>query len=419
MPVVKIENLFKSYNFDHLSKKNSYVSLRDKITEIFTSPAGFFCSKRKNDLFWVLKDINLEIEKGEVLGIIGANGAGKSTLLKILSRITPPTKGRVVLKGSFASLLEVGTGFHPELTGRENIYLNSSILGMQKKEIDRKIENIVEFSGIKEFLDMPVKHYSSGMYVRLAFSVAAHTDPDILFIDEVLAVGDAEFQKKCIGKMNDISRSAGKTIIFVSHDMSAVQNLCNRCILLESGIIKKIGEPKDVISYYLDHSQNPEIRINERKDRTGNGKIKILDIKYSSNGERKNNTFLSGNPSEIIMEYSSQELISQDIITVYLSIDTIYGQRISTLCNSYTGELFTGLPREGKLICKFPILPLAKGEYIVSTTVKINNETVDNIYNASRFFVENGCFYKNNSFDLNKPGRGPVLINHNWSIKEK
>ena len=211
-------------------------------------------ASRHDDFIWALKDINFEVQQGEVLGIIGKNGAGKSTLLKLLSRVTAPTSGNIKVKGRIASLLEVGTGFHPELTGRENIYLNGAILGMTKTEIRNKFDEIVDFSGVVKYIDTPVKRYSSGMYVRLAFAVAAHLEPEILIVDEVLAVGDAEFQKKAIGKMQDVSRNDGRTVLFVSHNMTAVKNLCKSGILLNDGSIKFSGEIERVVDFYLSDS---------------------------------------------------------------------------------------------------------------------------------------------------------------------
>jgi lipopolysaccharide transport system ATP-binding protein len=201
--------------------------------------------------FWALKDVSFEVERGEALGIIGRNGAGKSTLLKVLSRITEPTRGRVVLRGRVASLLEVGTGFHPELTGRENIHLNGAILGMARAEIRRKFDEIIAFAGVEKFIDTPVKRYSSGMYVRLAFAVAAHLQPDVLVVDEVLAVGDAEFQQKCLGKMDEVSRGEGRTVLFVSHNLSIIEKLCKRCIWLDGGFVREIGSAAAVIKGYL------------------------------------------------------------------------------------------------------------------------------------------------------------------------
>ncbi len=239
-PIIKIENLGKKYM---IGAKERYYSLRDSFTNIFKK-------KQSKKEFWALKNINLEIKKGEILGIIGTNGSGKSTLLKVISRITPPTTGRVGIKGKVAALLEIGTGFHQELTGRENIFLSAAILGMSRTEITEKFDQIVEFSEISQFLDTPVKRYSSGMYVRLAFSIAAHLDPDILIIDEVLAVGDINFQKKCLGRMSEIGQS-DRTVLFVSHNMMAVKSLCGRAIWLDKGKIIMDGKAEEVVDQYI------------------------------------------------------------------------------------------------------------------------------------------------------------------------
>lgn len=250
---IKVEGLGKQYRLGVTREK--YYSLRDSIMNTIKSPFRKFSrisgkAGRENEMFWALKDVSFEVKHGEVLGIIGKNGAGKSTLLKILSRITEPTEGRVKLFGRVGSLLEVGTGFHPELTGRENIYLSGAILGMRKSEISRKFDEIVDFAGIEKFLDTPAKRYSSGMYVRLAFAVAAHLDPEILLVDEVLAVGDVEFQKKCLGKMGEVAKG-GRTIFFVSHNMVAITSLCSRAILLDAGTKAMDGPPQDVVNHYL------------------------------------------------------------------------------------------------------------------------------------------------------------------------
>ncbi|MCX6754453.1 MAG: ABC transporter ATP-binding protein [Candidatus Nomurabacteria bacterium] len=260
-PIITVKNIGKKYNINH--QKGGYITLRDIITNAFKNPFSFLKTKTKNilgietkEIFWALKDVNFEVMKGEVIGIIGRNGAGKSTLLKILSQITPPTTGEIRINGTVGSLLEVGTGFHPELTGRENIFLNGAILGMKKKDIAKKFDEIVKFADIEKFLDTPVKYYSSGMYVRLAFSVAAHMDTDILIIDEVLAVGDAEFQKKCLGKMEDITQKEGRTILFVSHDIKAIKQLCNKTIQIGNGQIINFGETENVVEKYLSISND-------------------------------------------------------------------------------------------------------------------------------------------------------------------
>ena len=257
--VIRVENLGKKYIIDHQQEGRSYKSLRDVIAEGAQSLLSPFQNSKskiqnpKHEEFWALKDVSFEIKQGDRVGIIGRNGAGKSTLLKLLSRITEPTEGRIQMNGRVASLLEVGTGFHPELTGRENIYLNGAILGMSRVDIKRKFDEIVAFAEVEKFLDTPVKRYSSGMYVRLAFAVAAHLEPEILIVDEVLAVGDAAFQKKCLGKMEEVGKE-GRTVLFVSHQMDMIRALCDRCILLNKGSILSDSYPSEVIETYLDAS---------------------------------------------------------------------------------------------------------------------------------------------------------------------
>lgn len=260
-PIIKVEGLGKKYIISH-EKTGGYVALRDVISR----KAKGIVKRSTNELppkeeFWALKDVNFEIKQGEAVGIIGRNGAGKSTLLKILSRITEPTTGRVLINGRVASLLEVGTGFHPELTGRENIFLNGAILGMGRAEIRRKFDEIVDFSGVEKFLDTPVKRYSSGMYVKLAFSVAAHLEPEVLVVDEVLAVGDAEFQKKCLGKMDEVSKGEGRTVLFVSHQMGMIAQLCNHSMLLNAGKMVMMDETSHVINAYLRGSDYENVYI--------------------------------------------------------------------------------------------------------------------------------------------------------------
>ena len=275
--IIKAEHVGKSYFIGH-QRQQGYTALRD----VLAQKAKGFAKGIKNTLsgkqlidgieieeFWALQDVNFEIKQGEAVGIIGRNGAGKSTLLKVLSRITEPTTGRITLNGRVASLLEVGTGFHPELSGRENIYLNGAILGMSRAEIKSKFDEIVDFSGVEKFLDTPVKRYSSGMYVRLAFSVAAHLEPEILVVDEVLAVGDAEFQKKCLGKMKDVSEHGGRTVLFVSHNMAAVKSLCSTAIVLEKGSTVFNGDTSAAVNYYL-------------QGKTENQHQKIFDNEYNS-----------------------------------------------------------------------------------------------------------------------------------------
>ena len=279
-PIIRVEGLGKKYVIGHSA--NGQRTLRDVFSDVLSlrrsgkKLSGF--GNVKSEPFWALKDVSFEVNEGEVVGIIGRNGAGKSTLLKILSRITEPTSGRVRIRGRVASLLEVGTGFHPELTGRENVFLNGAILGMSREEIKRKFDQIVAFAEVEKFLDMPVKRYSSGMYVRLAFAVAAHLEPEILIVDEVLAVGDFEFQRRCLGKMNEVAHG-GRTVLFVSHNMNAIEDLCPRSILLRNGSIDRFGDSRSVVSAYLSSTHAESVwQIDGQTDREGTGSARILQL---------------------------------------------------------------------------------------------------------------------------------------------
>ena len=277
MKAISIDNISKKYILSH--KKKKYLNLKESVSGFFSE---LFTSKEEEEtkeVFWALRNISFNIEQGDRIGIVGANGAGKSTLLKILSRITEPTYGEVKVNGRMASLLEVGTGFHPELTGRENIFLNGAILGMRQNEIKSQFDEIVDFAGIEKFLDTPVKRYSSGMYVRLGFAIAAHLEPEILIVDEVLAVGDSEFQKKCLGKMNDIS-SSGRTILFVSHNVTAVQGLCSKAAFLQKGNLVKYGEVGDVLHDYMASISKFQLQQNweNPEEAPGNDQVRIKNI---------------------------------------------------------------------------------------------------------------------------------------------
>ena len=321
--VIKAENISKQYRLGLVGTgtvkddmKRWWYNLRGKEDPFLKiGEANDRSRKGESDYVWSLRDINFEIHQGDSVGIIGRNGAGKSTLLKILSQVTQPTTGKIYTKGRIASLLEVGTGFHPEMTGRENIYLNGAILGMRKHEITRKFDEIVAFSGVERYIDTPVKRYSSGMYVRLAFAVAAHLESEILIVDEVLAVGDAEFQKKCLGKMNDVSKGEGRTVLFVSHNMAAVRSLCNRGILLENGIIKSDGIAEHVLDLYNSKNNFAETDINwETQNAPGNQNAKIHSIKvYSESG-------LNYIEEDVFVEVIYENYKDEQVLNVSLSI---------------------------------------------------------------------------------------------------
>ncbi|MEN9582147.1 MAG: hypothetical protein RL641_101 [Candidatus Parcubacteria bacterium] len=341
-PIIEVKNISKKYNISH--QRGGYVALRDTLTTMLRNPFRFAKQKIKNsvqgkEIFWALKDINFSVQKGEVIGIIGRNGAGKSTLLKILSQITPPTTGEITLRGRVGSLLEVGTGFHPELTGRENIFLNGAILGMKKKEIAEKFDEIVAFADIDKFLDTPVKYYSSGMYVRLAFSVAAHMDPDILIIDEVLAVGDAEFQKKCLGKMNEITKKDGRTILFVSHNMNAIEQLCKRVIILNEGALIFDGPSTKGLKLYANKGLGLEQEKKwEIENAPGNAVVKTLRTFTHDAHFATSATFDITKEIGITIEYQVLEkghifthginLFNQDGTNVFNSHDVTSKQRL-------------------------------------------------------------------------------------------
>ncbi len=388
-PIIEVKNIGKKYNITH--QKGKYIALRDVLANILRSPWRFLIKKTKamagletKEEFWALKNINFTVEKGEVIGIIGHNGAGKSTLLKILSQITPPTEGEIILNGRVGSLLEVGTGFHPELTGRENIFLNGAILGMSRQEIAQKFDQIVEFSGVKKFLDTPVKYFSSGMYVRLAFSVAAHMEPDILIVDEVLAVGDADFQKKCLGKMGEITNQDGRTILFVSHNLGAIKQLCKKTILLDSGSIKMIGNTDDVIEYYLDeNNKKDELTIfkDSEKRRNGNGKMEFKGVKLLNDGKKENDSFYMGDTVNVQIEIA----FHQDLKNIQMSLEIldIYQSSISHLTNEDDGFLISGI-KEGRyfVTVSIPNFYLSPGDYSLSLWAGNATEIYDNLSNC-------------------------------------
>jgi len=337
--VIKVENIGKKYNLNHIVSQDKNDLL---ITSLKDFGKELFGKKQKAEEFWALSDVSFDVKKGDRVGIIGKNGAGKSTLLKILSRIVTPTTGRVEFEGRMASLLEVGTGFHGDLTGRENIYLNGSILGMSKAEITKKFDEIVDFSEIEKFLDTPVKRYSSGMYVRLAFAVAANLEPEILVVDEVLAVGDSTFQKKCLGKMEEVSQNQGKTILFVSHSIETVLRLCNKGILLESGKVKAIGGMNDVAKAYMDTNTGLSTkRIYDRDDKynPGGDHIKLLAVFIHDKEFNNKEEFDITQPIGITMEYDviedglsfthSYNFHNEEGINIFNTHDTVSDFRTS------------------------------------------------------------------------------------------
>jgi lipopolysaccharide transport system ATP-binding protein len=343
--------------------------------------------KSESGSVWVLKDINFDVQQGEVLGIIGKNGAGKSTLLKILSKITVPTTGQIKIKGRVASLLEVGTGMHPEMTARQNIYLNGAIMGMKRYEITAKLDEIVEFAGIGKYIDTPIKRFSSGMQVRLGFAVAAFLEPEILIVDEVLAVGDAEFQKKAIGKMQDVSKGEGRTVLFVSHNMASVQSLCTKGLLLDKGMITYEGNIENSISRYL--NEGSQYGVLNTENRKGNGKIIIKKILYQSN--ETTGVLQTGQKSKIEFHLLFKDNINTSNFRIDFRIDNAMGARVAWFSNTL---IDADIPKIFEVVSfEFEKLNLNTGRYYITTFVTVNNEICDWIQNALSLDVNEGDFY--------------------------
>lgn len=419
--IIKTEDLSKKYIISHQKLK-----YRQTLLETMTGMARGLYQHVRHPLspnrqtldleeFWALKDINFQIQQGERVGIIGLNGAGKSTLLKILSRITEPTSGRVHIKGRVSSLLEVGTGFHTELSGRENIFLNGAIIGMTRQEIKRKFDEIVDFAEIEKFIDTPVKRYSSGMYVRLAVAVAAHMEPEILIVDEVLALGDTQFQKKCLGKMNDVTNE-GRTILFVSHNMGVVQNLCNRVFLLDQGKVACSGETREVISAYLMKNYPSDGDSFSNCLRSGNGKLRIVSFHLESEDRKKLMNATSGEPLVFTIGFECfDDKLSQVSVGISIHTETEYGLMLNY--SHFSDMYFSDLPRKGEFKCEIDPCPLAPGNYRVMLRVIARGDEIDWPKVFIPISVVMGDFYSTGHFDNKLVGWGPLLIKGNWTVQ--
>lgn len=383
--IVKVENLSKSYQLG--GNAAAYSTLRESLTNAVRAPFNGLRRQSSHETIWALRDVSFTVEPGEVLGIVGRNGAGKSTLLKILSRITEPTSGRAELYGRAGSLLEVGTGFHPELTGRENIYLNGAILGMTKPEIQRKFDEIVGFAELEKFLDTPVKRYSSGMYMRLAFAVAAYLDPEILVVDEVLAVGDAAFQKKCLGRMRDIS-SEGRTVLFVSHNMAAIRSLCSRGILLAGGEKVFDGAAGECVDRYLaeltQHSANEVDLRTFRRGKEADTVLKITRVKICTRDGRP--LVRAGDPLEVELRF----LVTEPLEDVVLGIKVMSAESVGIMecrsSHSY-GAIEQLLPGEYSITCRIEQNVLSPGLYLLNVGARCAKKFLDHVPQAITFEV--------------------------------
>ena len=417
-PIIRVEGLGKKYVISHQQEgRGPDHSLRDTLMNGLRAAAGrlvrpFARSERPGkEEFWALKDVSFDVKRGEVVGIIGRNGAGKSTLLKVLSRITEPTAGRVTLHGRVASLLEVGTGFHPELTGRENVYLNGAILGMSRAEMKKKFDKIVAFAEVEKFLDTPVKRYSSGMYVRLAFAVAAHLEPEILIVDEVLAVGDVAFQSKCINKMREVG-SHGRTVLFVSHNLGSLQQLCMRGILLRNGNITADLPIKQAVGCYLQGLQTLASEpLDRRTDRNGSGEVRLRAIRISMGRAAPPNILATGRPAEFEFELMDTRRGLDVTFTIFDSL----GHPISNFDTRRAGpqDRLRADPTD-RVVCRIEELPLLPGSYRVNVIVRMNRAIVDHVEGAAFFDVEAGVIGGRPS-ELNDAW-SRVHISHAWAM---
>ncbi len=384
------------------------------LTETLTQRVKSLGRRPPTREFWALRDIDFEVKRGETFGIVGHNGAGKSTLLKILSRVTPPTEGRARLVGRVGALLEVGTGFHPELTGRENIFLNGAILNMKRREINSKFDEIVEFADIGPFLDTPVKRYSSGMQMRLAFSVAAHLEPEILVIDEVLSVGDAAFQEKCLGRMEKVA-GEGRTVIFISHNLSAIRGLCDRAIMLSGGRIEAQGPVSEVVDSYVSGVlSETQQTLAERENRVGDGRLRYTDLRLERGGEVIDSP-ATGKDFDIVVSYETESGQPLEYVNFGVSI-TAHGED-KPLMNMYTetaGSRFEHVPGRGEIRCHVDRCPLPAGQYFIDCWSDIHQKMLDALHRAADLTVGGGDFFGSGREQL---GHRTVLVDHSWSLE--
>ena len=409
--VIKASGLSKRYTIGNA------VGGYSRLTEDITDAVARLLRRKPSDRveatsreLWALDDVSLEIEEGEVVGVIGRNGAGKTTLLKVMAQITEPTRGRAVVTGRVGSLLEVGTGFHPELTGGENVFLNGAILGMRRAEIRAKFDDIVAFAEVERFIDTPVKRYSSGMYVRLAFAVAAFLEPEILFIDEVLSVGDQAFQQRCIGRMGEIAHS-GRTILFVSHNLASVSALCTRGVLMEGGRLVRDGSVEDVLEHYLSSVQTLSGEsLDHRVDRQGDGRLRIVraDVVGPNGGPAR-----TGGDAVVKLGYRTEEAGRE--VTVSIAIDGPLGEPVFFCSSRVTGDLLIADDLSGDLVCELPDLALLPGRYSLTFYVEVNGVLADWVRNALYFEVFEADVF--GSGQLPPTSYGRVFVQHSWSVR--
>ncbi len=426
-PALRVENLGKRYRIGVEDEKHETLvgALGSWVTGPLTNyrrlrDLSTFSDEDGEDVIWALRDVSFEIQPGEVVGFIGRNGAGKSTLLKLLSRIAYPTTGHIELVGRVSSLLEVGTGFNTELTGRENVFLNGTILGMTKAEVAQKFDEIVEFSGVGKFIDTPVKRYSSGMKVRLGFAVAAHLEPDILIVDEVLAVGDVAFKKKCLGKMDEVSQS-GRTVLYVSHEMSTVTNLCQRAYVMDAGRIVHEAPVQDAVEWYLDDMEvidRDNLRLGEvaEEERVGDGRLRFTASYLENRKGHHTHAPISGDPVDIVLEYEAQEELPR--VTFWVTISNHLGVPVA-VCHMRSHDTYYHVREgRGRVRCHLPRLPLPNGTYQVKLDAKdyVRRKHLDSVEAALEFEVSASTFFA--SGYVPNASNSTVLMEHTWEHEE-
>ena len=407
---IEVRGLGKRYEIG--VEQASYMLLTERITERLKSLGR----GQRTEEFWALRDVDFEVKGGETMGIVGHNGAGKSTLLKILSRITPPTEGEARIRGRVGALLEVGTGFHPELTGRENVFLNGAILDMRRQEIQRRFDEIVEFADVGPFIDTPVKRYSSGMQMRLAFSVAAHLEPEILIIDEVLSVGDLAFQEKCLGRM-ETAAGEGRTVVFISHNLASVRGLCDRAIMLSGGRIVARGSASDVVDTYVsDMLTESQTSLRDRENRIGDGRILLTDLRLEQGGEMIDSP-ASGKDFDIVVSFETAD--GEPMRGVNFGIVIAAHGEDKPLINIYSetaGAPFREVPGQGEVRCRVKRCPLPAGQYYVGVWCDAGQQMLDAVTRAADLTVGGGDFYGSGREQM---GPRTVLVDHSWSIADR
>jgi len=412
---VRAEGLRKRYR---IGRREGYRMLRESIADSLHSSLKRGSTRPVEERFmWALDDVSFDVGEGEIVGIIGPNGAGKSTLLKILSRITEPTEGRAEVYGRVGSLLEIGTGFHFELTGRENVYLNGSILGMRKAEIAAKFDEIVEFAGVQRHIDTPLKFYSSGMQVRLGFAVAAFLEPDILVIDEVLTVGDLAFQERCLGKMKDVA-SGGRTVLFVSHTMSSILALCPRSMMLNGGRIVFDGPSEETVARYVEASRmTGSAWLSERSTRSGTGSVRVSSLRLEDIEGELCTAPAAGQAVRFVLDYEAEPEANLAELIVNIVISDHGGRGLLSLMSHVSGDGLRNVPRIGRVSCFVPQLPLVPGYYNVQYSVLLGSELADKVHQAGSLVVGDGDFFGTGRLPREIEHYGPILTANDWSVE--